>query len=207
MIVGQDRAVEQFSSAWRRGILHHAWLLAGGKGVGKATFAREAAVYVHAMRDLFARLGLRLFDSTLTEEQLHQFRRLAEATTHSVGAGTVSDPEEYVRTNEEFHEYLFMISDNPALLESYRLLDVREHDETRRLHLEQALQERQHLVRQLGHLSDQLHTGRAGTDHDERQPLRPLLRVELREHVIREIAPGISAPDSHPQPCKVFGSQ
>jgi benzoate/toluate 1,2-dioxygenase reductase subunit len=62
----------------------------------------------------------------LTEEQLEQFRRLAEATTRSVGAGTVQDPEEYVRTNEEFHEYLFLVCDNPTLLESYRRLDVRQ---------------------------------------------------------------------------------
>ena len=48
MITGQDRAVDQFSSAWRRGALHHAWLLAGQKGVGKATFAREAATRVLA---------------------------------------------------------------------------------------------------------------------------------------------------------------
>ena len=43
MIVGQDRAVEQFAGAWARRKLHHAWLLAGPKGVGKASFAREAA--------------------------------------------------------------------------------------------------------------------------------------------------------------------
>ena len=43
MIVGQDRAVEQFASAWGSRKLHHAWLLAGPKGVGKATFARLAA--------------------------------------------------------------------------------------------------------------------------------------------------------------------
>ena len=43
MIFGQDRAVEQFASAWRRRIVHHAWLLAGPKGVGKALFARAAA--------------------------------------------------------------------------------------------------------------------------------------------------------------------
>ena len=39
MIVGQDRAVEQFASAWACAQLHHAWLLAGPKGVGKASFA------------------------------------------------------------------------------------------------------------------------------------------------------------------------
>jgi DNA polymerase-3 subunit delta' len=43
MIIGQDRAVEQFASAWASRKLHHAWLLAGPKGVGKASFAREAA--------------------------------------------------------------------------------------------------------------------------------------------------------------------
>ena len=43
MIVGQDRAVEQFASAWASRKLHHAWLLAGPKGVGKATFAHAAA--------------------------------------------------------------------------------------------------------------------------------------------------------------------
>lgn len=43
MIVGQDRAVEQFGAAWSGRRLHHAWLLAGPRGVGKATFAHAAA--------------------------------------------------------------------------------------------------------------------------------------------------------------------
>jgi DNA polymerase-3 subunit delta' len=43
VIAGQDRAVEQFASAWASRKLHHAWLLAGPKGVGKATFAQAAA--------------------------------------------------------------------------------------------------------------------------------------------------------------------
>jgi DNA polymerase-3 subunit delta' len=43
VIVGQDRAVEQFASAWVSRKLHHAWLLAGPKGVGKASFAHAAA--------------------------------------------------------------------------------------------------------------------------------------------------------------------
>ncbi len=43
MILGQERAVEQFAAAWSGRKLHHAWLLAGPKGVGKATFARAAA--------------------------------------------------------------------------------------------------------------------------------------------------------------------
>ena len=48
MIAGQSKAVEQFASAWQTRRLHHAWLLAGPKGVGKATFAREAATRVLA---------------------------------------------------------------------------------------------------------------------------------------------------------------
>jgi DNA polymerase III subunit delta' len=43
VIVGQDRAIEQFASAWEGRKLHHAWLLAGPRGVGKASFAHAAA--------------------------------------------------------------------------------------------------------------------------------------------------------------------
>ena len=43
MIVGQDRAVGRFLDAWGSRRLHHAWLLAGPRGVGKATFALAAA--------------------------------------------------------------------------------------------------------------------------------------------------------------------
>jgi DNA polymerase-3 subunit delta' len=43
VIAGQDRAVERFASAWASRKLHHAWLLAGPQGVGKASFARAAA--------------------------------------------------------------------------------------------------------------------------------------------------------------------
>lgn len=42
-VVGQDRAVAQFAEAWASRRLHHAWLLAGPKGVGKASFAAAAA--------------------------------------------------------------------------------------------------------------------------------------------------------------------
>src|SRR5215203_2959522 len=48
MMVGQDRAVEAFTSALRSRRLHHAWLVAGPRGVGKASFARAAATRVLA---------------------------------------------------------------------------------------------------------------------------------------------------------------
>jgi DNA polymerase-3 subunit delta' len=43
VILGHDRAVAQFAAAWETRKLHHAWLLAGPKGVGKASFAHAAA--------------------------------------------------------------------------------------------------------------------------------------------------------------------
>ena len=48
MIAGHDQAVAQFEQAWRAKTLHHAWLLAGPRGVGKAHFARLAATRVLA---------------------------------------------------------------------------------------------------------------------------------------------------------------
>jgi len=48
VIVGQDKAVEAFTSAWQSRRLHHGWLLAGPKGVGKASFAKAAATRVLA---------------------------------------------------------------------------------------------------------------------------------------------------------------
>lgn len=42
-LVGQDEAERAFEDARARGRLHHAWLLTGPQGVGKATFAYRAA--------------------------------------------------------------------------------------------------------------------------------------------------------------------
>ena len=47
-ILGQDKAIEAFTSAWKSGRLHHGWLLAGPKGVGKAMFAKAAATRILA---------------------------------------------------------------------------------------------------------------------------------------------------------------
>ena len=77
MIVGQDRAVDQFTSAWRRGALHHAWLLAGQKGVGKATFAREAATRV-----LADAAGPKVEAPGLGTPEDHRIARLVEAGSH-----------------------------------------------------------------------------------------------------------------------------
>jgi DNA polymerase-3 subunit delta' len=47
-LFGQDRAVATFNAARASGALHHAWLLAGPRGVGKALFAELAALRVLA---------------------------------------------------------------------------------------------------------------------------------------------------------------
>lgn len=40
---GQDRAVDAFTAAWQDNRLHHAWLLRGPAGIGKATLAYQIA--------------------------------------------------------------------------------------------------------------------------------------------------------------------
>lgn len=47
-LLGQDRAIAAFRAALDGGQLHHAWLLAGPKGIGKGSFARAAALRILA---------------------------------------------------------------------------------------------------------------------------------------------------------------
>jgi DNA polymerase III subunit delta' len=77
MIVGQQRAVEQFATAWASRKLHHAWLLAGPKGVGKASFAHAAArrVLAEAAGPPFDLAGIE------TDDQ-HPIVRLVDAGSH-----------------------------------------------------------------------------------------------------------------------------
>jgi DNA polymerase-3 subunit delta' len=77
MIVGQSRAVEQFSSAWASRKLHHAWLLAGPKGVGKASFAHAAVrrVLAEAAAPSFDQAGIETPDD-------HPIVKLVEAGSH-----------------------------------------------------------------------------------------------------------------------------
>jgi DNA polymerase-3 subunit delta' len=77
VIVGQDRAVEQFASAWASRKLHHAWLLAGPKGVGKATFAHAAAgrMLADAAGPAFDLAGVETPDD-------HPIVKLVEAGSH-----------------------------------------------------------------------------------------------------------------------------
>jgi len=77
VIVGQTRAVEQFAAAWASRKLHHAWILAGPRGVGKATFAHAAArrVLAEAAGPAFALPGIETDDA-------HPIVKLVEAGSH-----------------------------------------------------------------------------------------------------------------------------
>ena len=58
-LVGHAAAQLAFLSALRSGTLHHAWLLAGPEGVGKATFAHAAALRSLAERPVLRERGQR----------------------------------------------------------------------------------------------------------------------------------------------------
>jgi DNA polymerase-3 subunit delta' len=77
VIVGQDRATDQFASAWATRKLHHAWLLAGPKGVGKWTFAHAVArrVLADAAGPSFDLPGIETPDD-------HPIVKLIEAGSH-----------------------------------------------------------------------------------------------------------------------------
>ncbi|MFZ5709153.1 MAG: DNA polymerase III subunit delta' [Pseudomonadota bacterium] len=51
ILAGQDAAEQAFLSAWTEGALHHAWLLTGPEGIGKATLAWRIARFLIAAPD------------------------------------------------------------------------------------------------------------------------------------------------------------
>jgi DNA polymerase-3 subunit delta' len=77
VIIGHDEAVEQFRQAWDSGALHHAWLLAGPRGVGKASFARAAGSWI------LAKAGGPDFDApVLDTPAVHRIAKLIAAGSH-----------------------------------------------------------------------------------------------------------------------------
>jgi DNA polymerase-3 subunit delta' len=50
-LIGQDHAETEFLQNFSAGRLHHAWLITGAKGVGKATFAYRAARFLLSGRE------------------------------------------------------------------------------------------------------------------------------------------------------------
>lgn len=89
MILGHDKAVEHFRFAWDSRSLHHAWLLAGPRGVGKATFAHAGTIRLlaEAAGPSFDLPGLEVpYDPDDLDEQgeprEHPISRLARIGSH-----------------------------------------------------------------------------------------------------------------------------
>ena len=77
MLVGQERGTRAFQSAWSSGRIHHAWLLAGPRGLGKASFAKAAA-----RRVLAEAAGPMPQTTDLSVEPDHRVARLIAAGSH-----------------------------------------------------------------------------------------------------------------------------
>lgn len=76
-LIGHDAQAEAFLAAMRGQRLHHAWLLTGPKGVGKASFARAAALRLLAeAADPVLRGG------GLAVDEEHRVARLFHARSH-----------------------------------------------------------------------------------------------------------------------------
>ncbi|WP_345777685.1 DNA polymerase III subunit delta' [Sphingomicrobium clamense] len=76
-LLGQDKAIDSFLGALRKGTPHHAWLLAGPRGVGKGKFARMAAA-----RALAESAGPQPTAPGIELEGNHPTARLLEAGSH-----------------------------------------------------------------------------------------------------------------------------
>ncbi len=57
-LLGQEAAEAAFLEVWRAGRMHHAWLISGPKGVGKATLAWKIARFLLAEAPVTAEAGL-----------------------------------------------------------------------------------------------------------------------------------------------------
>jgi DNA polymerase-3 subunit delta' len=114
MIWGHEAAVEQFRSAWDKRTLHHAWLLAGPKGVGKASFARAAAarVLAQAAGPAFDLAGLEVPDdhpvAKLIAAGSHPDMRWLERLENEKGDGLARDIT--VKQVRELGEFMGMTS-------------------------------------------------------------------------------------------------
>ena len=76
-IIGHDVQAETLLSAARGGRMHHGWILAGQRGIGKASFARAAA-----LRLLAEAAGPSIEGQGLDVPADHPIRKLIEADAH-----------------------------------------------------------------------------------------------------------------------------
>ncbi|HYZ48442.1 MAG TPA: DNA polymerase III subunit delta', partial [Sphingomonas sp.] len=76
-LLGHDAQAAAFLSAMRAARLHHAWLLTGPRGVGKASFAKAAA-----LRLLTEAAGPAPSGTGLEVDPEHRIARLFAAGSH-----------------------------------------------------------------------------------------------------------------------------
>ncbi|HEX7875460.1 MAG TPA: AAA family ATPase [Sphingobium sp.] len=76
-VIGHDEQAGTLIAAARSGRMHHGWILAGNRGVGKATFARAVA-----MRLLAEAAGPPIVGEGLHVPSDHPVRKLIEADSH-----------------------------------------------------------------------------------------------------------------------------
>jgi len=129
VIVGQDKAAEEFAKAWAGRKLHHAWLLAGPRGVGKASFARSAArrVLADAAGPVVGLAGLETPDDhpivKLVEAGSHPDMRWLERLAREKGEGLARDIT--IRQVRELGEFMGMT----AALSAWRVAVIDSMDE------------------------------------------------------------------------------
>ena len=69
-VIGHDAAMEKLTGSYRSGRLHHAWLLSGPRGIGKASFAFNFAKYVFSHPD--PATAAELYDPESIPETIHR---------------------------------------------------------------------------------------------------------------------------------------
>jgi DNA polymerase-3 subunit delta' len=94
--IGNDAAHAGFAAALAGGSLHHAWLFAGPEGIGKASFARAAA-----LRLLAEAAGAAALSPGFEVPENHQTRRLIEAGSHPDYRELKRLPKESDKTGQE----------------------------------------------------------------------------------------------------------
>ena len=68
--------------------------------------------------------AIELVIGRLTDQQITEFRALAESANEHIDGNCFVDAEAFTRTNNAFHEYLFVCTANDSLLDAYRSLEV-----------------------------------------------------------------------------------
>ena len=94
--IGNDAAHAAFADAMTSGSLHHAWLFAGPEGIGKARFARAAA-----MRMLADAMTPGALPPGFDVPEEHSARRLIEAGSHPDYRELIRMPKESDKTGTE----------------------------------------------------------------------------------------------------------